>query len=88
MPICCTVKLGDNVGLHGRPGALLVDLARRNSETRIVLKNGGKEAIAASLLALLALGVGKGGEVVVEISGGKEEAIFDRVLAILLGEVR
>lgn len=82
------VKMGDGVGLHGRPGVLLVDLCRNFPESHIVICKDGKEAQAKSLLNLLALGVVRGDNVTVRIEGGDEESAFARAKAILSGEVR
>lgn len=82
------VKMADGVGLHGRPGALLVDLSRQFPGSTIIIRKGEKRAKATSLLNLLALGVVRGDEVTVEISGGNEETVLERVLAILQGKAR
>ena len=82
------VRMGDGVGLHGRPGALLVDLCRKFPDSRILICKEGKEVQATSLLNLLALGVVKGDSITVRIEGGDEGSAFARVNAILSGEVR
>ena len=82
------VKLSPKVGLHGRPGALLVDLARKNPGTRIFLAKGEKKAEAGSILNLLALGVGKGEEVRVTVEGDDQEKVFKEIEAILRGVKR
>lgn len=79
------VKLSPKVGLHGRPGALLVDLSRKHPNVKIVLERGGKKAEATSILNLLALGVKKGESVRVVVEGEEAEAIFKEVEAILQG---
>lgn len=82
------VKMGESVGLHGRPGVLLVDLCRKFPSTDIVIRKGEKEAKATSLLNLLALGVLRGDEVTVKINGNDEDIIFDSVKGILSGDTR
>lgn len=79
------VKLSDKAGLHGRPGALLVNLAQKNPETKIVLEKNGKKSEADSILNLLALGVGKGETVRVSVSGKSEMEILQEAKAILEG---
>lgn len=79
------VKLSSKVGLHGRPGALLVDLAGKNPQATIILEKSGKKAEANSILNLLALGVGKGEQVRVRVEGKDAEKIFQEVKAILQG---
>lgn len=80
------VRLSSKAGLHGRPGALLVDLAGKNPKTKIYLIKKGKKVEADSILNLLALGVGKGEEVGVSVVGGHEEAILSQVKLILEGK--
>ncbi|MCD7854261.1 MAG: HPr family phosphocarrier protein [Clostridiales bacterium] len=63
----------DEVGIHARPAGLLVKAAKALS-SKIVVKAGGKSADATKLMALMGLGVKKGAEVTVEVSGANEAA--------------
>ncbi|MCD8214626.1 MAG: HPr family phosphocarrier protein [Clostridiales bacterium] len=63
----------DEVGIHARPAGLLVKAAKALSST-VVIKSGGKSANATRLMAIMGLGVKKGTEVTVEVSGANEAA--------------
>jgi len=79
------VKLSSKAGWHGRPGALLVELARKNPHSKIFLEKEGKRILANSILNLLALGAQKGEVVKVIIEGEDEKKIFLEVQKILKG---
>ncbi len=61
----------DEVGIHARPAGLLVKEAKAYGDT-VTITNKGKSADAKKLMALLALGVKQGEEVVVEVEGDTE----------------
>ncbi|MCC8098064.1 MAG: HPr family phosphocarrier protein [Eubacterium sp.] len=63
----------DEVGIHARPAGLLVKAAKALS-SKVVIKNGAKSADATKLMALMGLGVKKGNEVTVEVTGANEAA--------------
>ncbi|MCD7776948.1 MAG: HPr family phosphocarrier protein [Clostridiales bacterium] len=63
----------DEVGIHARPAGLLVKAAKALS-SKVVIKNGAKSADATKLMALMGLGVKKGNEVTVEVTGANETA--------------
>ena len=67
-----TYVIQDEVGLHARPAGLLAKEAKKYaSEIKIASK--GKEAEAGKIMALMALGVKKGEEVVITVAGPDEE---------------
>lgn len=88
MTIHQKIRMAPDVGLHGRPGALIVNTAKINKSTRIILKKDNKQAEAISLIQLLALGVARGEEVEVEIEGEKEKEIMEEIASILEGKKR
>ncbi len=63
----------DEVGIHARPAGLLVKAAKALS-SKVVIKAGGKSADATRLMAIMGLGVKKGAEVTVEVTGDNEAA--------------
>ncbi|MBQ4087949.1 MAG: HPr family phosphocarrier protein [Clostridia bacterium] len=65
-----TVK--DGAGIHARPAGALIKLVR-DSKSRVTVKKDGKEADAAKIFTLMALGVKCGDTVIVEIEGEDEE---------------
>ena len=61
----------DEVGIHARPAGLLVKAAKAFS-SKVVIKANGKEAEATKLMAIMGLGVKKGAEITVEVTGDDE----------------
>ena len=61
----------DEVGIHARPAGLLVKAAKTFS-SKVVIKANGKEAEATKLMAIMGLGVKKGTEITVEVTGDDE----------------
>jgi len=59
------------VGLHARPAALFVQLAKQ-FQSEIQINNSGKMANAKSILSVLALGVYQGTKVVLSAEGEDE----------------
>ncbi|MCD7854154.1 MAG: HPr family phosphocarrier protein [Clostridiales bacterium] len=68
-----TYVITDEIGIHARPAGLLVKAAKALSST-VVVKNGAKSADARKLMALIGLGVRKGTEITVEVTGENEAA--------------
>lgn len=62
----------DEIGIHARPAGLLAKEAKAVS-SRVVIKANGKEADASKLMAVMGLGVKKGNEITVEITGEDEK---------------
>ncbi|MCU1668189.1 MAG: phosphoenolpyruvate-protein phosphotransferase [Blastococcus sp.] len=78
------VIIRDPAGLHARPAARLVEEARRH-ESALRVVHAGAESALTSMIALLALGVRAGDEVVVRGDGpDSEDAV--RAVAALLGD--
>ena len=61
-------------GLHARPAALFVRLAAQQPTAVTVRRPAGAPVPATSILAVLALGLGAGDEVVLEADGPQGEA--------------
>lgn len=79
------VTIGSPVGLHARPAKLLVEAARRQRVPVRIGRDGAEPVDAASILAVMALGVAGGEEVVLTAEGdGADEALAE--LAELLAK--
>ena len=63
-----TLLVADPAGLHARPAARFVQAASR-FESRIVLRYGGREADAKSLIALLGLTIRPSTEITLTADG-------------------
>ena len=57
-----TVTIGSRVGLHARPASLFVQAVAATGHDVTITKSNGDDADAASILSVLALGVGHGDE--------------------------
>ena len=77
-----SVLIPAGVDLHARPAGRLVRVAAAQG-TRVVLRSNGREADAASILQVLALGATGGTAVVVEASGEAAESAVDAISALL-----
>jgi phosphotransferase system HPr (HPr) family protein len=69
-----TVK--DPAGLHARPAAKFVQAASR-FESRIVIRQGEREADAKSLIAILGLTIRPSSQIVLAADGPDAEAALD-----------
>ncbi|MFD8500225.1 HPr family phosphocarrier protein [Amycolatopsis sp. NPDC059657] len=77
------VVVGSKVGLHARPARLLVEAAGKQAVPVLIGRDGGKAVPADSILAVMALGVGGGEEVVVSADGEGAEAALTEITALL-----
>ena len=77
-----TLVVADPSGLHARPAARFVQAASK-FESRIVLRYGGREADAKSLIALLGLTVRPSSEIVIDAEGPDAEAAIAALAAEL-----
>lgn len=79
-----TVTVPDGVGLHARPAAVFVQAAARAPADVTVGRPGGEHVNARSILAVLALDVRGGEQVVLRADGdGADEALAAAEKAIL-----
>jgi len=78
------VTVPDGVGLHARPAAIFVQAAARAPADVTVGRPGGEQVNAKSILAVLALDVGGGEEIVLRAVGnGADQALAAVEKAIL-----
>lgn len=70
------VTIASRVGLHARPAAIFVKAAAEQSAKVTIAKVDGDPVDAASILAVMTLGVEHGDEVVLSAEGdGAQEAL-------------
>ncbi|MDT3397688.1 HPr family phosphocarrier protein [Streptomyces sp. B1866] len=79
------VTIGWAEGLHARPASIFVRAATASGVPVTISKNGGSPVNAASMLAVLGLGVRGGEEVVIASEADGAEIALDR-LAKLVAE--
>lgn len=77
-----TVRVAATAGLHARPAALFTRAAR-DSGHAITVSARGKTADAASILAVISLGVGEGDEVVLASDDVAAEGVLDELVTLL-----
>lgn len=71
-----TYTIKDELGIHARPAGQLVTEAKKFAST-ITLASGEKQANAARLMAVMALGVKCGYEVTVTAEGEDEDTAIE-----------
>ncbi|TAM69549.1 MAG: HPr family phosphocarrier protein [Microbacteriaceae bacterium] len=77
-----TVQVASRHGLHARPAALFTQAAKR-SGVAVTVAKGDKSANAASILAVITLGVACGDEVTIAADGDGADAILDELVTLL-----
>jgi phosphotransferase system HPr (HPr) family protein len=77
-----TLVVADPAGLHARPAAKFVQAASR-FESRIVIRNGDREADAKSLIALLGLVIRPSSEITLSAVGPDADAALSTLSAEL-----
>lgn len=82
-----TVTIGSRVGLHARPASLFVQAVAATGHDVTITKSNGDDADAASILSVLALGVGHGDELVLAVEGDDAEAVADELATMLTSDL-
>ncbi|WP_263080799.1 HPr family phosphocarrier protein [Endozoicomonas sp. Mp262] len=73
-----TLIIRGKAGLHTRPASRLVKLAKGFDAT-IELSHSDQKASARSIIQLLKLGVTKGSEITLTVSGNNPQPAFDEI---------
>lgn len=82
MTVRQTVEITNRLGMHARPAMKLFELVQ-SFDAEVLLRNeGGIEAEASSVIALLMLDSAQGGHIEVEASGRQEREALDAVVAL------
>lgn len=82
-----TVNVTLAMGLHARPAARFVELARSFSSEVWIARDESGEADAKDPIAVLALDIGYGETVTVGADGSDEARAVDSLSAVLAGRV-
>jgi phosphocarrier protein HPr len=78
------VAVGSKVGLHARPATILVKAAGASGLSVTIGRPGEKAVNAASLLAVLALGVKNGDSIEVTVADGENaDAVLASIVEII-----
>jgi phosphocarrier protein len=78
-----TAIVASTVGLHARPAAVFVKAAGEQPAKVRIRKGDGESVDAASILAIMTLGVEHGDEVVLSADGDGADASLDALVALL-----
>ena len=76
------VVVTNETGLHARPAASLVQYVK-GFEGDIELVKDGKVANAKSIFNVMSLGISKGTEITVRVTGGNEEEDLNKVVEFI-----
>ena len=78
-----TVRVGSSHGLHARPAKLFAQKAKEAGIPVTIAKDAGQAVNAASILAVVALGIDFGDHVVLSAEGANAEAVLDELVEVL-----
>ncbi|GCE27796.1 hypothetical protein KDA_32800 [Dictyobacter alpinus] len=81
------VRFQNEVGLHARPAAQFVKLARQFTSTITVTFNT-KTADAKNLVRLLTLGAGKDAEIEIAAEGSDEKEAINALVGLIQGNFK
>ena len=81
------VTVGSRVGLHARPASLFVQAVNATGHSVLISKASGDEADGASILSVLALGVGHGEEIVLTVEGSNADAVAEELTTLLASDL-
>ena len=73
-----TVKVVNEQGMHMRPAGVLAQEMKKFAGCTVMLKAGGKEVKATSVMQVLAAGIKCGTEVEISADGENEQAALDK----------
>lgn len=79
-----TTTIGSAHGLHARPAKLFTQAVAASGTKVTLAKGAGKPVNAASILAIIALGIDHGDEVTITVDGENENAVLDQITELLL----
>ncbi len=82
MELCKRIKIINDLGLHARAAARIVELGKQY-KSQLFLKRGEREADGSSILSILTLSCPKGTEIEARIVGEDSEAFMEN-LGLLL----
>ncbi len=82
-----TVIVGSRVGLHARPASLFVQAVGASGLVVTISTASGDSADGASILSVLALGVGIGETITLSVEGDNADGVADELEAMLASDL-
>ncbi|KQO97361.1 HPr family phosphocarrier protein [Leifsonia sp. Leaf264] len=79
-----SVRIGSEHGLHARPAKLFTQAVGESGAKVTIAKGDGRPVNAASILAVIALGIDHGDEVTLTVDGDDAATVLDRLVDLLL----
>ena len=73
------LKIENDLGLHGRAAAKIVELSRRFESELFFKKNGNKEVDGSNILSILTLSGNKGSEIEARAVGSDSKELIDNL---------
>ncbi len=77
-----TIRITNETGIHARPAAVLVKVAMRFKSDIFIIRSGN-EYDAKSIMNVMSMGVRKGEEIHLKISGPDEAEAFQTITALM-----
>ena len=90
MELCKKIKIMNDLGLHARAAAKIVELAGRY-KSGLFLKKDEQEVDGSNILSILTLACPKGTEIVVRTVGDDSEELMERLSELFeqkFGEIK
>jgi phosphocarrier protein len=82
MELCKKIKIMNDLGLHARAAARIVELDKQY-KSQLFLKRGDREADGSSILSILTLSCPKGTEIEARIVGEDSEDFMENLNQLL-----
>lgn len=82
MELCKKIKIINDLGLHARAAARIVELGKQY-KSQLFLKRGDREADGSSILSILTLSCPKGTEIEARIVGEDSEDFMENLTRLL-----
>ena len=77
-----TLIVKNEEGLHARPAALFVKVAKK-FECSVAVKRGAQRVNGKSIMGILMLGAGKGAKITIEVEGDDANEALDELAVIV-----
>lgn len=77
------VTIQNDNGIHCRPSALIIKEVQQHAENQVTLQHGDSQCDPGSILSLMSMGLSKGDQVRVEVTGPEAERVADRMAELL-----
>ena len=76
------VTVVNEEGMHMRPAGMIAKVAKAHADSEIILKVGGKEIKATSIMQIMAAGIKKGTNIEIIVNGGDEQSVLDEFVGM------